>query len=81
MKALTILGVSFGLSWSINAAVPAAIGVETDVPLIRITFIVGAVPLADASSDGVVVTRRLFCACANTRLLPGATRSGFNKLS
>ena len=81
MNALTILGVSFGLIWSIKAAVPAAIGVETEVPLIRIIFCVEGVPLSDAFSDGFEVTMRLFAACANTRLLPGATRSGFTKLS
>src|SRR5215216_5879248 len=59
IKALTILGVSFGLSWSIRAAVPAAIGVETEVPLIRIILIAGAVLLLDSLRDGFEVTRRL----------------------
>ena len=81
MKAFTIFGVNFGLSWSIRAAAPAATGVATEVPLIFISFCDAGVLLLDALSDGFEVTMRLFDACANTRLLPGATRSGFNRLS
>src|SRR5688500_4532315 len=81
MNALTMLGVIFGLSWSIRAAAPAAIGVATDVPLMRIIFIDDGVSGADSSSVGCVVTRRFWLACAKISLLPGATRSGFNKLS
>src|ERR1044072_3531005 len=59
IKALTMFGVSFGLSWSIRAAVPAAIRVETEVPLICIILMVAAVPLVDAFRDGFEVIRRL----------------------
>jgi predicted aconitase with swiveling domain len=47
-----MFGVSFGLSWNRRAAAPAAIGVETEVPLILITFIVALVPLLDSFNVG-----------------------------
>src|SRR5262245_59955053 len=81
MNAFTMLGVIFGLSWCIRAAAPAAIGVATEVPLMLIIFIAAGVPGSDSFRVGFVVTRRFEALCAKISLLPGATRSGFNKLS
>ena len=87
---MTSGGVSPGLTCSSSAAAPATTGAATDVPLNSISVLFGAwaAPGTFASCGYVVTSRfqvlrwpKMSADSAPTMRLPGATRSGFSRLS
>src|ERR1044071_408986 len=77
---LTMFGVSFGLACNIKAAAPATTGVAIDVPLRYIAWMFSPLLIA-VFKFGYLLTRELSSDSAAIILLPGATRSGFIRLS
>ena len=75
-----MLGVKLEFASSKSAAAPATIGVDIDVPLRYISFML-VVEYLLVSSSGYFLSRLLPTASAAMILFPGATRSGLMMLS
>ena len=77
---LTMFGVKLEFASNKRAAAPATIGVDIDVPLRYMSFML-VVEYLLVSSSGYFLIRPLPTAWAEMILLPGATRSGLMRLS
>src|ERR1043166_3253233 len=77
---LMTFGVRLEFASSSRAAVPATTGVDIEVPLRYISFILVAEYL-EVSKVGYSLIRLLLAASAEMILLPGASRSGLIRLS